>query len=214
MIFLTLVSSVLKNFPAGRVVKNPPDNAGDTRDAGLIPGSGESPWRRKWQPTLVFLPGKSDGQRSLAGYSPWGHKESDTTELTRGYLGKGESVVSTKFETTCAPLCLYCAALLQTLLNHLSFHIDPVFVTRLSDPSGQSAWFRAHPRRRHTGGARSSVAQPTRSQEGTDCTQKDEQVGKCGSQRDLPASGPSSGLSRWSSPSSQEGAGGRSFQGA
>ena len=38
------------------------------------------PWRRKWQPTTVFLPGKSHGQRSLAGYSPWGHKESDTTE--------------------------------------------------------------------------------------------------------------------------------------
>ena len=38
------------------------------------------PWRRKWQPTLVFLIGKSDGQRSLAGYSPWGLKESDTTE--------------------------------------------------------------------------------------------------------------------------------------
>ena len=38
------------------------------------------PWRRKWQPTPVFLPGKSHGQRSLAGYCPWGHKESDTTE--------------------------------------------------------------------------------------------------------------------------------------
>ena len=37
-------------------------------------------WRRKWQPTPVFLPGKSDGQRSLVGYSPWGRKESDTTE--------------------------------------------------------------------------------------------------------------------------------------
>ena len=36
--------------------------------------------RRKWQPTPVFLPGKSHGQRSLAGYSPWGHKESHTTE--------------------------------------------------------------------------------------------------------------------------------------
>ena len=36
--------------------------------------------RRKWQPTLVFLPGKSHGQRSLVGYSPRGHKESDTTE--------------------------------------------------------------------------------------------------------------------------------------
>ena len=40
----------------------------------------EDPWRRKWQPTPVFLPGKSHGQRSLAGYSPRGHKELDTTE--------------------------------------------------------------------------------------------------------------------------------------
>ena len=38
------------------------------------------PWRRKWQPTPVFLPGKSHGQRSLAGYSPWGLKELDMTE--------------------------------------------------------------------------------------------------------------------------------------
>ena len=37
-------------------------------------------WRRKWQPTPVFLPGESYGQRSLVGYSPWGHKESDKTE--------------------------------------------------------------------------------------------------------------------------------------
>ena len=37
-------------------------------------------WVRAWQPTPVFLPGESQGQRSLAGYSPWGHKESDTTE--------------------------------------------------------------------------------------------------------------------------------------
>ena len=41
---------------------------------------GEDPRRRKWQPTLVLLPGKSHGQRSLAGYSPWGCKESHTTE--------------------------------------------------------------------------------------------------------------------------------------
>ena len=38
------------------------------------------PWRRKWQHTPVFLPGKSYGQRSLVGYSPWDCKESDTTE--------------------------------------------------------------------------------------------------------------------------------------
>ena len=37
-------------------------------------------WRRKWQPTPVLLPGKSYGQRRVVGYSPWGHKESDTTE--------------------------------------------------------------------------------------------------------------------------------------
>ena len=37
-------------------------------------------WRRKWQPTPVFLLGKSHGRRNLVGYSPWGRKESDTTE--------------------------------------------------------------------------------------------------------------------------------------
>ena len=37
-------------------------------------------WRKKWQPTPVFLPGKSHEQKSLEGYSPWGHKEFDTTE--------------------------------------------------------------------------------------------------------------------------------------
>ena len=37
-------------------------------------------WRREWQSTAVFLPGEFHGQRILAGYSPWGHKESDTTE--------------------------------------------------------------------------------------------------------------------------------------
>ena len=41
---------------------------------------GKIPWSRTWQPTPVFLPGESHGQRSLAGYSPWGHKESDMTE--------------------------------------------------------------------------------------------------------------------------------------
>ena len=46
-------------------------------------------WSKKWQPTPVFLPGKSHGQRSLAGYSPWGCKELDTTEQlsTLGFPG-------------------------------------------------------------------------------------------------------------------------------
>ena len=46
---------------------------------GLDPWAGKIPWRRKWQLTPVLLPGKSHGQRSLVGYSPWGHKKSDTT---------------------------------------------------------------------------------------------------------------------------------------
>ena len=69
-----------KGFPGGSVVENPLANEGDAKDVGLIPWVGKIPWRRKWQPTPVFLLGKSHGQRSLAGYSPWGHKESDMTE--------------------------------------------------------------------------------------------------------------------------------------
>ena len=64
------------------MVKNLPANAGDLRDVGSIPGVGKIPWRRAWQPTPVFLLGESHGQRSLAGYSPWGCKELDTTEKT------------------------------------------------------------------------------------------------------------------------------------
>ena len=61
------------------VVKNPPANAGDAGDTGssLVR---KIPRRRKWQRTPVLLPGECHGQRSLAGCSPQGHKESDTTE--------------------------------------------------------------------------------------------------------------------------------------
>ena len=61
------------------VVKNPPANAGDIKDVGSIPGSGRSPGEGNGK---VFLPEGSHGQRSLAGYSPWGHTESDTAEVT------------------------------------------------------------------------------------------------------------------------------------
>ena len=49
---------------------------------GFDPWVGKIPWRRAWQPTLLFLPGESHGERSLVGYGPWGRKESDTTEVT------------------------------------------------------------------------------------------------------------------------------------
>ena len=50
------------------------------RGSGFDSWVGKIPWRREQQPTPVFLPGESHGQRSLAGCSPWGHKESDMTE--------------------------------------------------------------------------------------------------------------------------------------
>ena len=59
--------------------KNLPANAGDIRDVGSIPGWGRS-LEEEMATTLVFLPGKFHGHSSLAGYSPWGHKEWDTTE--------------------------------------------------------------------------------------------------------------------------------------
>ena len=62
------------------MIKNPPADGGYVRDTGLIPGLGRSPGGGKGYPTLGFLPGKSNGQKSLVGYSPWDRKELDTTE--------------------------------------------------------------------------------------------------------------------------------------
>ena len=59
------MSYSIGDFPDGAVVKNLPANAGDIRDMGS-----KILWKRPWQPTPVFLPGESYGQRSLAGYSP------------------------------------------------------------------------------------------------------------------------------------------------
>ena len=53
----------------------------ETQGVWVDPWVGMIPWRRKWPPTPVFLPGRFRGQRSLAGYGPWGLKESDVTEL-------------------------------------------------------------------------------------------------------------------------------------
>ena len=57
------MAQIVKNLPA-------------MQETGFNPWVGKIPWRREWQPTSVFLPGESHGQRRLVGYSPWGHKES------------------------------------------------------------------------------------------------------------------------------------------
>ena len=84
MKFLELILgiSLLQAFQVVLVVENPPTNERDVRDMSSVPALGRFPWRRGWQPTLVFLPGESHGQRSLVGYSPWGCKELDMTEAT------------------------------------------------------------------------------------------------------------------------------------
>ena len=63
----SLVAQMVKNLP-------------QCRRPGFDHWVGKIPWRRVWPPTPVFLPGKYHGQRSLAGYSPWGRKELDMTE--------------------------------------------------------------------------------------------------------------------------------------
>ena len=55
------------------------ESACQCKGHGFDPWVEKIPWRRKWQPTPIFLPGKSLGQRGLV-YHPWGHKESDTTK--------------------------------------------------------------------------------------------------------------------------------------
>ena len=72
-----LVAQSVKNLPA-------------MRETRLDPWVGKIPWRTEWLPTPIFLLGEFHGRRSLAGYSPWGRKGSDTTErLTLSLLFKG-----------------------------------------------------------------------------------------------------------------------------
>ena len=90
------------------VLKNPSANAGDVRrrfDSCVR----NIPWRRKWQPTLVLLPGKSRGQRSLIDYSPCVHKESDRAEwirIWRALLGTG--LCSNDYRTSFGPYYPFC----------------------------------------------------------------------------------------------------------
>ena len=75
------------------MVKNLPANGGDTGNAGLIPGSSKSSGGRNDNPLQYSCLEKSHGQRSLEGYSLWGHKESDTTELVSTHAEKTEDAI-------------------------------------------------------------------------------------------------------------------------
>ena len=77
VLFCILIQVSMCGFPFGSDCKESFCNVGDL---GSIPGSGRSPGRRVWQPTLVRLPGEFYGQRRLAGYSPWGYKKLGMSE--------------------------------------------------------------------------------------------------------------------------------------
>ena len=72
-----------EGFPGGSSGKEPACQCRRPRRQGLDPWVRKSLWRRAWQPTPGFLPGESRGQRSLAGCSPWGCKESDMTHTLK-----------------------------------------------------------------------------------------------------------------------------------
>ena len=73
---------VTTGFSGGASGKEPACQCRRHKRHGFNPRVGKIPWKGKWQPTPVLLSGESHGQRSLAGYSPWGRKELDRTEAT------------------------------------------------------------------------------------------------------------------------------------
>ena len=105
--FLQYLLSIILGIYYGRKEGN------KCKKCGSDPWVRKTPWRRKWQPALIFLLGKSHVQRSLVGYSPWGCKESDTTERTQSVGGTslnnywGSTIILGKRETKHKMLFLY-----------------------------------------------------------------------------------------------------------
>ena len=84
-----------------RVIKGLPhwlsgiESACQCRRRGFDHWVRKSPWRKKWQLTVIFLPGKSHGQRSLAGYSPWGRQELNMTYWLKNIVIQSSASIKT-----------------------------------------------------------------------------------------------------------------------
>ena len=91
---ITAVNKIhISSFPGGASRKKKKKKSCQCRRykrCRLNPRVGKIPWSRKWKPTPILWPTKSHGQRNLAGYSPWGHRELDLT-CTHAVLGSMES---------------------------------------------------------------------------------------------------------------------------
>ena len=77
---LEIIYIGIRGFPGGASSKESACQCRRHKKHGFDPLVMKLPWSKKWQPTAVFFPGKFHVQRSLVGYSPWNHKELDTTE--------------------------------------------------------------------------------------------------------------------------------------
>ena len=103
-------------FPGGTSGKEPACQYRRCKRCQFSPWVGKMPWRKAWQPTLASLPGESHGPRSLADCNPWGHKESDTTEVT---LRKLMLVIVVRLDCLCvcpsSAMLIHAPCLSQTL---------------------------------------------------------------------------------------------------
>ena len=89
-LLLLLFLSLIVVVRISKIILNS-SGAWQCRRPRFNPWIGKIPWRRKWQPTPIFLPGESHGQRSLVGYGPQGRKESDRTERLNNNSNNGDS---------------------------------------------------------------------------------------------------------------------------
>ena len=108
-------------FPSGSVGKESACNAGATGDVASIPGSGRSPGGGHGNPLQYSCLENPQGQRSLVGYSPWGCKESDTTERLSTQAGCTAVSSFLQKRAKTLPLCGLCSKFHHLLLDLLSF---------------------------------------------------------------------------------------------
>ena len=106
--------------PRGRVVQALPAKAGDAGDSGSIPGSERSPGEGNGNPLQYSCPENSMERRSLAGYGPWGHKESDTTEQITHTSRSIQSHTSPTHRLMVFHPCLLCPGFPFSLNEHNS----------------------------------------------------------------------------------------------
>ena len=96
-------TKIAQGFPSDSVVKNLPASCRRCKGCGVNPWVGKIPWRREWQPTPIFLPGESHGQRNLAGYSPWGRRRVRHDLETKQQQGCSTKSTYLQAFPTCGP---------------------------------------------------------------------------------------------------------------